>query len=308
MKFVFVVNPRAGGLSARRSRRRLADLLAASDLEHEIQITQHAGHAFSIARIAAEAGSAVVAVGGDGTAHDVASGIIESGVDVPMAMLPMGTGNDFAKMLDVPVSLESALYELSYGRCARVDYGSISWSGPAGTGSGYFINIGGAGFDAKVAAAASSFKLLTGTPRYVAAVLRTLRSWRAPRVLIDLFVEDETVYSYHGPLFLALVGNGVCSGGGFYLTPDASILDGMLDACIIRGVSVPRVLTLLPRALSGTHVHAPEVQMEKIDRMSINSSQALAIQADGEILTEEAYQLEIGVVPAGLRILGPVRM
>lgn len=307
MKFVFILNPAAGGAFARRRRSRLVETLRSSGLDYEIASTEGPRHALRLARSAAEAGSAVIAVGGDGTAHEVASGIIESGANVPMAVLPTGTGNDFAKMLDVPRSDGATVRLLAEGRSERIDYGRVSWAGPSGSGTGYFINICGTGFDAKVAAAASDFKWLAGTPRYVASVLRTLRRWKAPTVEIVLSTDEESVYSFRGPLFLAMAGNGRCSGGGFYLTPRASIVDGRIDVCVIRDVSVRRVLSLMPRALKGRHVGAPEVSIEKVGRMVIAAANPLPIQADGEILTDRATEIEITVVPGGIRMLLPVK-
>lgn len=308
MKLIFVLNPKAGGSSARRKRRRLVEALTFSDLDYEIRYTEHPRHALHLSRTAAEAGHAVVAVGGDGTVHEVASGIIESGADVPMGVLPMGTGNDFAKMLDIPRTLVKTLQFIDTSKCARIDYGQIQWDSPTGAGTGHFVNIGGTGFDAKVAAAASSFKFLTGTLRYAASVLGTLRRWEAPEVTVQSYLRDEVVYTYDGPLFLVLAGNGVCSGGGFFLTPGASILDGMLDVCVIRALPISRVLTLMPAALRGRHAGAPEVSIEKVERVHITSDVPLFIQADGEILTVGATEIEIRVVPGGLRILQPVRM
>lgn len=308
MKVVFVLNPKAGGSSARRKRRRLIEALTESDLEYETRYTEHRCHASQIARAAAEAGHAIVAVGGDGTAHEVASGILDSGADVPMGVLPMGTGNDFAKMFDVPDTIETSLQSFQAGICTRIDCGHIQWDGPTGAGVGHFINIGGTGFDAKVAAAASSFKLLTGTTRYVASVLRTLRNWEAPEASVRFSVGSDVVYSYTGRLFLVLAGNGVCSGGGFYLTPEASIIDGLLDTCIIRDIAITRVLTLMPAALRGKHGRAGEVSIEKAEHVHIKSNVPLPIQADGEILTQGATEIEIRVVPAALRMLLPVRM
>ncbi len=307
MKFVFVVNPKAGGAAAARRRRRLLNALNSSELDFEIMLTARRRHAQDLARTAADAGCAVVAVGGDGTAHEVASGIIESGKGTPFAVLPCGTGNDFAKMLVLPDSPKTIAEHLSRGRVEAVDYGVIEWDGPEGPGRAYFINIGGTGFDAKVAAAAPAFKYLTGTPRYGASVLRTLRGWAAPHASVTLQTGGRTMYSFEGSLFLALAGNGSCSGGGFYLTPDASIVDGRLDACVIRDASVPRILTLIPRALKGKHVGQPEVAIHKTDRMVVMTDDPLPVQADGEILSERATAVTIHVVRGGLNVLLAVK-
>ncbi len=307
MKFVFIVNPKAGGLAAARRRRRLLDALTSSELEFVIKLTEHRHHALELARAAADEGSAAIAVGGDGTAHEVASGVIESGRGTPFGVLPCGTGNDFAKMLVLPESPVKTADFLTKGSVERVDYGVIEWDGPDGPGRATFINIGGTGFDAKVAAAAPAFKYLSGTPRYLASVLRTLNGWRAPNATVTLEVGGTVVYSLEGPLFMALAGNGRCSGGGFYLTPAALIDDGRLDGCIIRNAPVPRILTLIPRALKGKHVGQPEVALHKMDRMLVTTSEPLPVQADGEILAERATEVVVHIVPGGLNILLPVK-
>ena len=307
MKFVFIVNPKSGGAAAARRRRRFLQAATSFQLDSEIRITERPRHALELARAAAEAGNAVVAVGGDGTAHEVASGIIESGSRAPFAVLPVGTGNDFAKMLEIPDSPEAYAEALVAGRLQSVDYGLITWDGPAGQGRGYFINIGGTGFDAKVAAAAPRFKYLSGTPRYVASVLKTLSGWRAPKAAVTLERDGRNVYSFDGRLFLALAGNGMCSGGGFYLTPNASVVDGALDVCVIRDAPIPRILTLIPRALSGKHVGAPEVAIHKASRMTVHSDEPLPVQADGEILALLATEVVVEVVPGGLDMLLPVK-
>lgn len=307
MKFVFIVNPKAGGAAAARRRRRFLNALTSSGLDFEIKQTERRRHALDLARAAADAGSAVVAVGGDGTAHEVASGIIASGGGAPFAVLPMGTGNDFAKMLVLPDPAQRIADTFTNARLEAVDYGIINWDGPDGPGRGFFINIGGTGFDAKVAAAAPAFKYLRGTPRYIAAVLRTLHGWVAPEATVLLEADGAIPYTFEGSLFLAMAGNGICSGGGFYLTPDASIVDGRLDACVIRDAPIPRILTLIPRALAGKHVGQPEVAIHKMERMIVKTSAPLPVQADGEILAERATAVSIEVVAGGLNLLLPVK-
>lgn len=307
MRFVVIVNPKSGGAAAARRRRRLVNALAASELDYVIRLTERRRHAEELSRNAAEEGCSVVAVGGDGTVHEVASGIITSGRHSPLAVVPVGTGNDFTKMLVPPENPESVPGILRDARVEAVDYGVIDWDGPDGSGHGYFINIGGTGFDAKVAASAADFKYLAGTPRYVAAVLKTLRRWKAPHGRVVVQEAERDVYTFDGDLFLALVGNGRCSGGGFYLTPDASIVDGRLDGCVIRDAPVRRLLTLMPMALRGKHVGQPEVAVHKMERMTVAMTEPMPVQADGEILSDRATRVSMHVVPGGLNVLLPVK-
>ncbi|MEX0746784.1 MAG: diacylglycerol kinase family protein [Rhodothermales bacterium] len=304
MKLTFIVNPRAGRGSMER---KLDKVLRASGLEYAIRLTERPKHAVELARAAAAESDVVVAVGGDGTVHEVASGLIAAGGKAGLAIIAAGTGNDFGKMFDVPADLASAVRAISTSPLTKVDHGRIWWSGSDGGGSAVFMNVAGAGIDAKVAAAASGFKLLTGTPRYVAAVLATLKDWTAPPVEVELWDAGRLIETIRSEILLVGAGNGRCAAGGFYLTPDASITDGKLDALVVRSASVLRILALIPSVLRGKHVGQPEVTIEKVDKIVVRPSTQVAIEADGEVMTHVAEEITFEVVAGGLSVRMPVK-
>lgn len=308
MFFTFIVNPQAGGGFHRRRLRRFSAALAESGLNYAVCTTECPKHAIELACDAASGSDVVVAVGGDGTVNEVVSGIVRSGAATHLAVIPVGTGNDFAKMLEIPEAPKEALSALGRSSPTRVDYGRVKWQGKSDHHSGLFVNVAGTGIDARVAAAAARIRLLSGTPRYVAAIVRTLRQWTAPRVTVSL--EQGGVHEELGPSehLLVLAGNGRCAAGGFYLTPDARIDDGLLDACIIRNASIPRILALIPSVLrGGRHGGEPEVTLAKADRIRVQSTMPLAIQADGEVLTSEAYEITFEVATSGLSVIQSVK-
>jgi YegS/Rv2252/BmrU family lipid kinase len=304
MNLTFIVNPTAGRGSLER---KLKNILRESGSDYTICLTERPRHAVELARAAAAESDVVVAVGGDGTVHEVASGLISSGREAGLAIIAAGTGNDFAKMFDVPRDIASAVRVISTSPLKKVDHGRIRWSGLDGGGSAVFMNVAGAGIDAKVAAAASGFKFLSGTPRYIAAVLATLKDWTAPPVEIELRSGGRVVMTIRSEILLVGAGNGRCAAGGFYLTPEASISDGKLDALIVRNASALRILALIPRVLRGQHVGQPEVTIEKVDTILVRSSMPVAIEADGEVLTEVAEEITFAVAAGGLFVRMPVK-
>ena len=307
MNFTFILNPRSGRGSAERRLRRLEIALDRAGLESRILLTEHSLHAVDLARQAAQVSDVVVAVGGDGTVHEVVSGVVCAEKEAHFAVIPSGSGNDFAKMFDVPRDFSRAIQAIRNAQPVRVDYGRIRWEGPEGGGTAIFANAAGAGIDAKVAAAATGIKYLTGTPRYLVAVFKSLKSWTAPPVEVELLCGSRTVKTIRSEVLLVGAGNGRCAAGGFYLTPGASVSDGRIDALIVKNASVRRILALIPKVLRGRHVGEAEVTIEQVERIVVRPDVPLGIEADGEVLTLAASEITFEVAPAGLSVMMPVK-
>lgn len=304
MHFTFILNPIAGNGRVGRRRGRLEKEIAAAGLAAEILISEGPGHAEALAVDAARDGDAVVAVGGDGTVHEVGLGLVRSGRRAHLGVLPLGTGNDFVKLIGMPGNIGAGVRALAEALPEAVDAGRVRCEEQSGSVESLFLNAVGAGFDAAVAQIAPSYKFLPGVAGYLVAVLRTLGSWNAPHA--DIRVESgEETFRYQRPLFLVTAGNGISSGGGFYLTPDASATDGLLDVCIIDNLPVRRVITLIPAALRGGHVSEPEVTMRRASRIVIELSAPVPVHVDGEILSGAVVRMEVDVLPAAISVLFP---
>lgn len=304
MRYTFILNPAAGHGAAGRKRRAVEAAVAASGLDAELQTTAGPGHAVELAHAAAQAGHAVVAVGGDGTVQEVSTGVIASGHAVPFGVVPLGTGNDFVKMVGMPRTPQAAVAALQQATPQRVDYGRVRWWDESGPGTATFLNAVGIGFDARVADAVAAYKFLPGVASYLAAVFKTLRLWQTPAVRVRV-EQNGTAHTYEGSLLLTTAGNGTCSGGGFYLTPDASISDGVFDVCVIEGISTARIFQLIPLALFGKHTGAGEVHMHRAEHVSVESDLPLPVHVDGELVTRGTRRLEVEIVPGGLTVLMP---
>jgi YegS/Rv2252/BmrU family lipid kinase len=284
----------AGKGTAGRQRDAILDAIKSHTSDYIWEETNAPGDATQIAR--ASASEVVIAVGGDGTIHEVANGL--AGSAKALGIVPVGSGNDFIKNLGIPRDVRSAIALLLSGRPGQfVDLGHVVVDGRKSDGS-YFVNGMGVGFDAEVAVRTQSIPYLSGTALYLAAVLQTLGKYRAP----DFAITIDGVKSTSRRLLIA-VGNGVCAGGGFYLTPDARIDDGKLDVCSIREKTVPSILRLMPSVMRGQHRSIPGVTLTSGEAILIEASKPVAVHADGEILGKAVRRLEIVVKAKALRVL-----
>jgi len=303
-----LLNPAARGGRNAALRPALGAALADAGIDATIHTTAAPGDAEPLARALGEAGEVVIVAGGDGTIHEAVNGLV--GTDGVLGVLAMGTGNDFAHALGMVDPLADAARQLAEAPRVAVDLGRVRWTDSAGTHERLFSNCLGAGFDAHVAALAAETKWLGGRAAYLAAVLRTLWAWRRPlhhvrtRVLAGAHEDDPL--GHDGPLFLCSVGNGHSVGGGFHLTPDAVPHDGLLDVCLVRHLPTRRALKLLPTTFTGDHVGEAEVAMARLAGFGLDvATGALAVHADGEILTLGATQMEVEVLPGAITALAP---
>lgn len=291
-----VVNPAAGRGAALRAWDRARPVLEANDLDLQVAETGAPGDAADFAAAAAADGvDVVVAVGGDGTVHEVANGLLrtphgDGGRRTALAVVPAGSGNDFVKQLGIRPEPESAARLVSAGVVRRVDAGRV--------GDRFFVNGVGVGFDARVAMEARRIRWLRGTPLYALALLRVLRGYRAQRMRVEVGGREIR----HTELTLVTVANGPCCGGGFWLCPDATLDDGILDVLIAERTSRTRILGFLGSALRGTHLGRPEIELEHAQVVTITGDEGLPVHADGEILPP-VRTIEIRIVPGALPVV-----
>lgn len=308
-----LVNPAARGGRNQALRPALDDHLAEAGIEAEVWETAGPGDAERMARCLGDDGVLVIVAGGDGTVHEVVNGLVGTGGT--LAVLPVGTGNDYAHALGMADDLAEAARQVATAEVRAADVGRVRWTDArGGAHERLFANGLGIGFDARVAALAAETKWLGGQAAYLAAVFRTLWAWRRPalRARVRSAVpagapEEAPALDVDGSLFLCEIGNGHSAGGGFLLTPDATPFDGLLDVCHVRHVATGRALKLLPTTFSGGHVTAPEVTMARVAGLALAVEPAAGVHADGEILTADAVSLDVEVLPGALAVVAPGR-
>ncbi len=296
-QYTFIVNPAAG----KRARRQqsLVGQIAALAPDAEVLLTTRPGEARLLAgERSMRDGHVVVAVGGDGTVHEVACGLV--GGRALLAVVPVGSGNDFARMLASPRELEAALAWFDRAGPRDCDVGQVRIEHADGRiDESHFINSLGIGFEAVVAETAASARFFRGFSRYLVAALIHLWRYRGPQMTIRM--EDQII---EGAQFLIALGNGRTAGGGFRLTPHAKIDDGLLDICRAEELSVLRRLMILPTVLFGTHFRFSGIHDGRVDRIGVDCPTGCMVHGDGEIVAREAVRIEVSLHSGGLRLLG----
>ena len=294
-RFYVILNPTAGRGATARVRGLVDAEMSRAGAAHTVVETTRRGHAAELAEAAARAGwPAVVAVGGDGTVHEVVNGLMraaEGGVSVPLGVVGVGSGNDFALLAGVPRDPAAAVRRLVSAEPRAVDVGRV--------GDRWFGNGVGIGLDARVAIEVDRGRRFRGIFMYLDALAKVLRVFRPPRMTVE--IDGERVAE--GPMTLVTVGNGGRHGGGFWICPDARIDDGVLDVCTCDALGTLGILGFLPRVMRGTHTGASCVHMHRARRVRVTSPDPLPVHADGEIIAEAAREVEIEIHPGRLRVL-----
>jgi diacylglycerol kinase (ATP) len=260
-----------------------------------------AEHAMSSLReaIEAEPTAAVVACGGDGTVHLVLQ--VLAGTDVPMGILPLGTGNDSATVLGIPTDPEAAADLvadcLQAGTSKRLDAGrAVTADGV----SRWFLAVLSSGFDSMVNERANLMTWPTGQARYLRAILAELRSFKPVPYLMVVDEGLPTEHRHEGAGMLVAVGNGTSYGGGMKVCPGALLDDGLLSITFLGELPTATFLRVFPTVYKGTHVSRPEVQEHTGLTVRLEAAGQVAY-ADGERIGP--LPVEVGVTPGAIRIL-----
>jgi YegS/Rv2252/BmrU family lipid kinase len=285
----------------RKLRSEIERELTARGLHFTLAETERPWHAVELAGAAAEAGAdVVVAAGGDGTIHEVANGLLQARTErrVALGVIPVGTGNDFAKLLETGTNRARAYDLLASGRVRDLDVGYVTWAG----GAEYFINGMGTGVDVEVIRQVKRLPRMNGTLAYLIGLLRAVVGFKA----VPLKVRADGRQLDRRVMIIA-IGNGPCLGGGFWLTPRAQADDGLLDICLVDDLSYLQIVRYIPRVMRGTHEHLPVVKMDQAENIELEAPQSAAFffHMDGELreLTD-TRRLRIELIRTALPVVG----
>ena len=291
----FILNPAAGGGRARAALGALQAELTSRGLEYQLHFTERPGHATAITR-ALPGLEPVIAVGGDGTLSEVVAGLLHDAPhhDRPLGIVPLGTGDDFARGFALPVNdLHRALDVLWHGKLETIDAGRLDGR--------VFVNGIGSGFDAQVASVVKlAPKFLPGPGQYLWAIIAELArlELRPAHVLVD----GQLVHD--GPALLVAVMNLTSYGGGLRIAPTSSPRDGLLDVVIGGRFGKAGALGILPRLAKGQHLGHPEVRLHRGQTVRVEWAKPTAAHMDGELL-EPRTVIEASLLPNALRVFAP---
>ncbi|HEV8230545.1 MAG TPA: diacylglycerol kinase family protein [Candidatus Limnocylindria bacterium] len=284
-----IVNPVAGNGAGATIGARLAQELESSGFKIEIVQTPAPGEAARIAREAsAEGCRTVIAVGGDGTANEIANGLV--GTSTALALYPIGAGNDFARMLGYPRRRRDIGRFLAGARRRVIDVGQVN--------DRIFVNSAGVGIDGYVAERIiASARILGPTLGYFAGSLFGIATYspRQMRVTIDGTTRE-------GRHLVVVAANGTHFGSGMYIAPGAKPDDGMLDIIVGGDLGRWASLVALTKIYRGTHIDGKTILAFRARTVDIELDRELPTEIDGE--PGRARRLAIGIRPGALTVLG----
>ena len=276
----FIVNPVAGTGFSLKTMAGIEKVLKEQNHPYQVFRTEYPGHATHLARTLADDPSirAVISVGGDGTAFEVAAGLADS--RKPMGIIPAGTGNDFIKTAGIPRDPLAALELIMKGKASPVDMGRLN--------EGFFLNVCGTGFDVTVLDNAQSLKSrFRGLLPYFLGLLKAVIQYKPVhlRLTINGIAEE-------GDYLICSIANGQYIGGGIPICPVADIQDGWLDLVLVESVPRRKIPLYLPGLMLGKilsfhftrHCLAEDITLE---------GNNLRINVDGEIFSMDKVHFSI---------------
>lgn len=286
--YCFIVNKISGNGRALKIWEQIEKKLKEKNVYYCVRFTQKSKHATLLVQelIRKENVTVVVAVGGDGTIHEVINGLV--GTNIPIGIIPAGSGNDFSRGLGIPLKHDDALERILSGKPQIIDIGNIN--------STYFCTVAGIGFDGEVAQTTnvSIYKKICnfiwmGKISYIISALLVLIRYKPMNISIMI---DKKLYKIP-KVWLIAVANLPFYGGGLVICPKAESNDGLFDICIVQEMSKWEFLCVFPLVFKGNHTTSPSIRIIKGKELEIYSPVPLLIHGDGEV---------IGQTPARIRI------
>jgi diacylglycerol kinase (ATP) len=299
---VFFVNPAAGNGAAGQRWAELAHVAAQAGLHGETLLSEAPGHLTELAGQAVASGAhRLVVVGGDGTINEVVNGILATGyTGLELAVVPRGTGDDFARSLGLPTRPEEAFRIAAEGSLRTIDAGRASfqdWNGSPR--ERYFVNFAGAGISGAIARrGAATSRRMGAKPAYLWATVAVFLRWKSVPMRVDL---DEATRS--AVLYEVLVANGPYTAGGMRVAPDAVPDDGQFDTILIGDFTKAEFAMTFPKIYRGTHVGHRKIEVVRASTVGVSADELLPVVLDGEQPGTTPARFEI--VPAALRLRVP---
>ena len=293
---VVIVNPSSAGGTTADAWPQIASDLRSQFGAFRVVFTKHRGDAAALASEAARKGAKlVIACGGDGTISEVANGILSSGKDVELGILPSGTGGDFRRTLEIPSRTRDAAKILRTGRTTRIDVGRVSYIDHNGNDAmRYFVGVASCGMSTRVIE-----RVKADHASFASALLKTAMRNQPVRLVVQL----DDAHERRLVVSNLCVANARYFGGGMKIAPDAKLTDGMFDVISVGDLSAMKIFTSAPRVYSGSHLSMPEVSHALARKITVKAADSLAeiaMEVDGELPGRLPATFQI--IPEALRV------
>ncbi|MDP3013224.1 MAG: diacylglycerol kinase family lipid kinase [Candidatus Subteraquimicrobiales bacterium] len=291
MRVKIVANPTANHGETAQIIDKIENFLTGK-IAFNLELTQKPKHAIDISKNLFDY-DLVIAVGGDGTAHEIVNGLaLSNNNKTALGIIPTGSGNDFARMLGISEDPLTACQQILNGFEKVIDLGMVNGI--------YYANSLGIGFDARVAHLANEVKeesKKTGFSLYLSCVFSILFS---DYYCFDIAFKIDNSNFENKRIVLIAVNNGKTYGRVFRITPRAVNDDGFLDVCLVDELSAFQVVPRLPFVIAGKHEWMKQVHTLRAKKVIIRSEETLPAQLDGELIEDKNFLIE--VVPKALKI------
>ena len=285
MKILLIYNPYAGHGRAGKILPQVEEEFRKQQIEFDLHLTDYPGHGIEIVRsVELPDYNGIVAAGGDGTLFEVINGYFANASSrrIPPGILPVGTGNAFARDLNLHVSnWQEAVKIISLNKTRRVDVGRFICAG----NTYYFLNILGLGFVADVTKTAHKLKIL-GNISYSIGVFYQMLFLKTSKLRIEIdgrILERDNVFTE--------ISNTTYTSN-FYMAPAAKIDDGLLDVTLLNKISRVGLIKAFPKVFTGEHVHLKEVDVLTGKKIKISTSEPKVLTPDGELLGSTPVEIE----------------
>jgi diacylglycerol kinase (ATP) len=301
--WLVIVNPNAGNGKGKKDWDKISSFLNEEELPYTVKFTEKKGHAIEFTIEAINAGfRKIITVGGDGTLNEVVNGVFSNSIcptkDLTLAMLPVGTGNDWGRMFGIPLDYGKAIKIIRENKKMAHDVGLISYYDGVDEKKRYFINIAGLGFESVVVRRTNfqKDKGYSGKAIYFYNLLMSLLSYKNTKA--ELIIDGRKFFA---DVFSINVGNGKYCGGGMRQTPEALPYDGILDVTVINGMGKFEIIRNLKILYDGTILSHPKVDGYKCKNLKVSSDVILYAEADGESLGHTPA--EFSIIPSSINIV-----
>ncbi len=301
--WIAIINMAAGGGRTKRDWPAIAEILLKEGIRYEPCFTDRRLHASIIARNKIKEGySKIIVVGGDGTMNEVINGVFAQKriltTEVMLGMISVGTGNDWARMFNIPADYEGAVKTIKLQKTFIQDAGLVNYCRNGKAWNRYFINIAGMGFGARVVERTNRMKEKgkNGAMLYFYNIFYSLIKYKSQKAAIEIDGE-----SFNRKIFSLNVGIGKYNGGGMIQVPHAIADDGLYSITLIKKIGKLNVLANMKKLYNGTIVNHSKVETYMASSVQVDGSSLLQIETDGESLGHGPVKFQI--IPKSVMVI-----
>ncbi len=306
-KWMALVNPHAGTGKGEKDWGKIYDLLYKSGIKFDFVFTKHREHALALTTKFIKKGfRKFMVVGGDGTLNEVVNGFfIQKTVpadELLLAMIPVGTGNDWCRTFDIPFKYKKAVKLIKGENIFTQDVGRVTYYSGSSIKRRYFVNVAGMGYDAIVAAKTNKDKEQGrgGALTYLKNLLSSLLFYKYSDTEINI---KDTGEICKCKMFSLSVGIGKYNGGGMMQLPEAIPDDGLFDITLVEKIGKFTVIKEIKNLYDGSFVNHKKVRTLRGKSITVKSVPEVNLEVDGESLGHSPFEFEI--IRKGLRIVTP---